>query len=149
MIIIDYQPDHLVELMSGDLNEGAPENIGYMVDYADNYLEDGSSYTLVHNGYIICCAGILTLWNGVGEAWFVASHRIHEDARPFIRFARNDVMLPVVQQNGLWRVQATVKVGWERALRFAEFMGFESEGVMRQYGPEKGDYFRVARLFNG
>lgn len=58
-------------------------------------------------------------------------------------------MLPVVQQNGLWRVQATVKVGWERALRFAEFMGFESEGVMRQYGPEKGDYFRVARLFNG
>ena len=149
MIIIDYEPDHLVELMSGDLNKGAPENIGYMVDYAENYMEGGSSYTLVHNGHIICCAGILTLWEGVGEAWFVASHHIHKNSRPFIRFAKKDVMEPVVDKNNLWRVQATVKVGWGTALRFAEFMGFHTEGVMRQYGPDKGDYFRVARLYDG
>ena len=34
MRIIDYDQSHLHELMDGPLNDGAPEHIGYMKDYA-------------------------------------------------------------------------------------------------------------------
>ncbi len=144
MRIIDYDQSHLHELMDGPLNEGAPEHIGYMKDYAGELQQPGWSYTLIENGYIICCAGIVDMWPGVGEAWFIASNKIHEYPRPFIRFAKTDVMQKVVDENELWRVQAVCKSDWPAALKFARFMGFEPEGVMRKYGPEGMDYIRVA-----
>lgn len=144
MRILNYDPDHLHELMDGDLNDGAIKNIGYMKEWASELQQPGWSYTLIENGHIICCAGIVNMWPGVGEAWFIASSKIHQYPKPFIRFAKTDVMKKVVDENDLWRVQAVCKADWPAALRFANFMGFETEGLMRKYGPEAMDYLRVA-----
>jgi len=145
---IDYKPDHLRELMAGKLNAGAPEHIGYMADYAEELQKEGWSYTLVNNGHLICCAGLVDMWPGVGEGWFIASEKIHKDARPFIRFARQ-IQNEVIEQNDLWRVQACVRVGWDAAKRFANFLGYKDEGIMQQYGPNRDDYYRVAWLKDG
>ena len=32
-------------------------------------------------------------------------------------------------------------------LRFAEFLGFKNEGLMRGYGPDKSDYYRMAKVY--
>ena len=32
-------------------------------------------------------------------------------------------------------------------IRFAEFLGFEIEGLMRGYGPDKSDYYRMAKVY--
>ena len=144
MRIIDYQQDHLHDLMDGPLNDGAVKNIGYMKDWAETLQQPGWSFTLIEHGHIICCAGIVDMWPGVGEAWVIASNKIHEYPRKFIRFAKTDVMQRVIDENGLWRVQAVCKSDWPVALKFARFMGFEVEGVMRKYGPEGMDYTRVA-----
>ena len=145
---IDYKPDHLRELMDGPLNEGAPENIGYMAEYAEDLQKEGWSYTLIDHGHIICCAGLVDMWPGVAEAWFIASERIHKNPRPFIRFARQETAARI-EQSELWRVQACVKVGWDKALRFANFLGYKDEGIMQQYGPNREDYHRVAWLKDG
>ena len=144
MRIVEYKPEHLHDLMDGPLNDGAVKNIGYMREWAGELQQPGWSYTLIQNGHIICCAGIVDMWPGVGEAWFIASNKIHENARPFIKFAKTDVMQKVIDENGLWRVQAVCKEDWPAALKFARCMGFEPEGVMRKYGPEGMDYIRVA-----
>lgn len=144
MRIVDYHPSHLHDLMDGPLNNGAIKNIGYMREWASELQQPGWSYTLIEHGHIICCSGIADMWPGVGEAWFIASDKIHENARPFIRFAKGDVMKKVIEENDLWRVQAVCKSDWPEALKFARFMGFEPEGVMRKYGPEGMDYIRVA-----
>jgi hypothetical protein len=34
----------------------------------------------------------------------------------------------------------------DRAYRFAEWLGFENEGIMRKYGVDGGDYYRMARV---
>lgn len=143
MRIIDYSPVHLHELMDGDLNNGAIKNIGYMREWASELQQPGWSFTLIENGHIICCAGIVNMWPGVGEAWFIASDKIHSNARPFIRFAKNS-MQKVADENDLWRVQAVCKADWPAAIKFVKFMGFETEGLMRKYGPEAMDYLRVA-----
>ena len=144
MRIVEYRREHLHELMDGDLNDGAVKNIGYMREWAGELQQPGWSYTLIEYGHIICCAGIVNMWPGVGEAWFIASSKIHNNVRPFIRFAKTDVMQKVVDENDLWRVQAVCKSDWPAAMKFARFMGFEPEGLMKKYGPEGMDYFRVA-----
>jgi RimJ/RimL family protein N-acetyltransferase len=53
-------------------------------------------------------------------------------------------MLSVFNDLGMRRVQGAVSVNWEEAARFAHYMGFEEEGVMRKYGPDGSDYIRVA-----
>jgi RimJ/RimL family protein N-acetyltransferase len=39
-----------------------------------------------------------------------------------------------------------VHVDDDRAYRFAEWLGFENEGIMRKYGVDGGDYYRMARV---
>tara|TARA_R100001463_G_scaffold32675_3_gene73063 strand:+ start:5391 stop:5834 length:444 start_codon:yes stop_codon:yes gene_type:complete len=144
--IIDYQPSHLHDLMDGPLNKGAIKNIGYMREWASELQQPGWSYTLIENGHIICCSGIVDMWPGVGEAWFIASSKIHDNVRPFIRFAKTDIMHRVTTDNNLWRVQGVCKADWPAARRFARLMGFEEEGLMRKYGPEQADYIRIAKV---
>jgi hypothetical protein len=86
------------------------------------------------------------MWPGVGEAWFIASSKIHENVRPFIRFAKTDIMEKVTTENNLWRVQGVCKEDWPAARRFARLMGFKEEGLMRKYGPEQADYIRIAKV---
>jgi len=46
----------------------------------------------------------------------------------------------------LWRIQASVSASDTKALRFASWLGFEDEGLMKKYGPDGSDYRRVARF---
>jgi RimJ/RimL family protein N-acetyltransferase len=51
-----------------------------------------------------------------------------------------------MENNDLWRVQASVHANDEKAYRFADWCGFEEEGLMRMFGPDKSDYYRFARV---
>jgi hypothetical protein len=49
---------------------------------------------------------------------------------------------------GCWchRIASEPHVDDDRAYRFAEWLGFENEGIMRKYGVDGGDYYRMARV---
>ena len=49
--------------------------------------------------------------------------------------------------NKIWRLQTAVKSNFKTGLRFAEFLGFKNEGLMKAYGPDKTDYYRMARIY--
>ena len=44
------------------------------------------------------------------------------------------------------RIQASISVKDAKAKRFAEWLGFENEGIMKKYGPDGSDYYRYARV---
>ena len=48
--------------------------------------------------------------------------------------------------NDLWRIQASVHTTDEQSIKFAEWMGFENEGLMKKFGPDGADYYRFARV---
>jgi len=52
----------------------------------------------------------------------------------------------IIRDNKIRRVQASVSVVDDVAVRFAEWMGFDEEGVMRAYGLDGSDYYRYARV---
>jgi RimJ/RimL family protein N-acetyltransferase len=52
----------------------------------------------------------------------------------------------VAQSLSLHRLQLTVRLDEPRALRWAEYLGFEIEGLMRKYSPDGADTYILARV---
>lgn len=91
------------------------------------------------NGRIIACAGIAT-WIGMGTLWaFVA-----QDAGSyFVRLDR--CVRRLIEIPKLRRIEASTEVDFSQGCRWLEILGFQSEGVMRKYGPNGEDHMRYAR----
>jgi len=52
----------------------------------------------------------------------------------------------IQETHELSRIQASVCASDVRANRYAQWLGFEKEGIMRKYGPDGTDYIRYARV---
>jgi|TARA_R110001592_G_scaffold211878_1_gene463974 hypothetical protein len=145
MIIVDYKPEHARDILAGEMNKGAPKHIGQFRNFADNLNTPGTAFTALDNGYLIACAGIIPLWSGVGEAWFLASERLHDYSKPIIKAVTKDFK-KIIEEHEFKRVQAAVRTDWPEAQRFSRFLGFKQEGLMEKFGPDGSDYYRVARI---
>ena len=85
------------------------------------------------------------MWPGVGEAWLGATGL----ARHYPLFMARDLkgrMDECARQMGLHRVQCTVLASKPNSLRWARMLGFEPEGLMRKFGPQKEDFYRFAKV---
>lgn len=142
MNAIPYEAAHLEQLMAGNLNTGA-ERLGYMMNYAHRLEQPDWAYTIVDDDQVLFCTGIMDMWPGTGEVWFIGSQEIHRRPRAVVEFCRREMRF-CAKERGLWRIQGVCRADWPQALRFAEFFGFRNEGLMRRYGPEGSDYYRVA-----
>ena len=49
--------------------------------------------------------------------------------------------------NKIWRLQTAVKADFKIGIRFAEFLEYRKEGLMVGYGPDKTDYYLMARIY--
>jgi len=136
--VIPFKTDHLFEVETNfDFPEAAKEAI------ASHENTDG--FTICEDGRVIACGGVHIMWNGVGEGWLVMSTKAYEMP---ITVARCTVKLfkTIMENNDLWRIQASVHSGDNQSLRYAEWMGFENEGIMKKFGPDGSDYYRFARV---
>ena len=146
MNVVSYRKEHLEDLIDGDLSQGTDKHI-FARRYAQSLELPDWSFTVLDHGHLVACVGITEMWAGVGEAWFVGSARIHEKSKAFIRLTRSGIFEETIKKHGLWRVQAACRANWPEALRFAKFMGFEEEGLMKKYGQQGEDFIRVAKLY--
>ncbi len=96
-------------------------------------------------GAILGAAGIVPLWNGVGNAWVYASDALR--ARPFglHRCIARGLAL-AIEHFGFHRVQLSVHREFARSQRWVERLGFRFEGEMRGYGPNGDTYWRYAKV---
>jgi len=146
MIMVDYKPEHIESILDGDMSKMARKSFGMAEDIAHGLVAPGLAFTGLIDGYVIASAGIKPLWPRVGEAWIVASDNMPKKKLSVIKLIKENFDR-MIQDNNFVRVQASVRSDWLEAKRFAEFLGFEHEGIMRKYGPDGQDYFRMARIF--
>ncbi len=52
----------------------------------------------------------------------------------------------LIKNNNIKRLQTSVKADCEMAIRFAKWLGLNSEGLMKNYGPDGEDFIRFARI---
>ena len=102
-------------------------------------------FTARKDGKIVVMGGAHVMWRGVGEGWLIMSKYGYDMPKTVARYA-DEFFDVIMTEANLQRVQASVNALDPRSVRFARWLGFENEGLMRKYGPDGTDYYRMARV---
>jgi hypothetical protein len=134
-----FEVRHAEEAMDGE------EPVTGFYGYVAHMRVEGMSWSAEVDGTIVASAGLVPLWKGVAEAWMISSDDV---GRHRIKVARQlRVMFDeVMWHRGIYRAQANIHHKFEKAIRLAEWLGFENEGLMRRFGIEGADYIRYAKV---
>lgn len=134
--LIPYEPWHILAMFDKQHSQISVDDIQFL---AVIYKNRGTAYTVIYGDKIMGCAGIMRLWNNVGEAWTYLSDDLR--AMPFAlhRIAKR-MLQQVIEVSGYHRVQTTVNHDNPVAIRWAKALGMTCEGILKQFGPDKVNY---------
>jgi len=144
--VVPYQASHGLDMIDYGMNDPLMDiDASFAKDYID-IVAPGFSFTLMDNEIPIGSGGIYPLWQGTAEGWVLSSKRIfNHKIKAAILIKKRLDMLCI--NNNIWRLQTAVKANFKLGLRFAEWLGLHQEGLMKQYGPDKTDYYRMAKIY--
>lgn len=133
------------------------EHIGMIERHESQAHQDGSglsfeeeelrllSRTIMLDDRPIACLGVSLLWDGVGQAWALLS----EEAVTKYPIALSRIALKLVKEAyeiyPFKRLQIFADPDYEPAKKWAEFLGFEEEGVLHNYGGDDTNIRVMAR----
>ena len=131
---MDLGPDSLVSRDRRPLFEAYPK-VGPAVTLLNDTMEP------------IACAGVLVMWEGLGEFWMIPSRYVPKYPKTVWKEAKDFVNGSIAKFN-LHRVQATVREADETATRWIERLGFQKEGVLRCFGANGENHVMYSRVKN-
>ena len=117
-------------------------------DMLRQYQDTGNAKTAMVGGKIACCFGYVELWRGVAEMWMLTTNHIETHPVAMTRGALRYIN-HIATETKLKRLQITVDVTHVVAMRWADALKFNREGVLRHYGADGADYMMFARYFDG
>ena len=145
-IVKPFKQEHADEIVSYGMNHKLMEVDASYKEHRICLADQGNGFTLFVNKKPIVAGGIYILWQGVAEGWVLASQNIYDvkflAAREIKK--RTDELC---QRNKVKRLQTTVKYDFSQGIRFASWLGLKPEGIMRKYGPDGSDYYRMAKIY--
>lgn len=111
----------------------------------EGWEKGGPAYTLFNDREPILCGGIVLMGWQRGEAWLLLSSLFYGHVLTSYKAVKRG-FADIVSRETLRRVQALVNPKHEAAIRFIEHLGFENEGLLRQFGPSGEDLYMYARI---
>jgi RimJ/RimL family protein N-acetyltransferase len=136
--LIKFEGGHILEVETDfDFPTSARKAIG------EHSVLDG--YSLKKGNDILACAGVSIMWQGVAEGWLIMSRHAYKYPVSIARYT-DGLFEGIMKRNNLRRIQASVNCNDEKSVKFANWLGFEYEGIMKKFGPDGADYFRYARV---
>lgn len=99
-------------------------------------LEEIGGTAAIRDGEVLAVAGILPQWRGVGLAWAWLGRAWRKEAR-----AITDHIRATLDASDFHRIEAAVRVDYDRGHRWMQALGFQLETpVARAWGPDRADY---------
>lgn len=139
--IVPFKEEHLERFDGKKGDELMPPGFDYQTIFT-LFADRGAMFSGIVDGRVVAIAGLIGLWNGVGEVFATFTEEgthymksIHRKSKEVIEIALN---------NGFWRIQTKVKAGFEKGIRWVEGLGLHSEGVMERYAPDGSDMIGYA-----
>jgi len=120
-----------------------------MVEFGSIPAEMLSKYSLALEirGSVVGAVGLFPLWEGVGAGWALFSEGAMDKHWLSISRAVKEMLDAEIKLRDYRRVETVVDVSFVRAQNWAEWLGFEIEGISRNYGNGgSGDFYRYARI---
>ena len=144
--IVPYEKRHGDEIVAFGMNDKLME---IDASFTENRLDTaiiGLSYTLLFNNNPVIAGGIIPIWDGVAEGWVMSSKRVFEHKIRAASAVKKRLDYLCINNN-IRRLQTTVKEEFKTGVRFAEWLGLEKEGLMRYYGLDGTNYWRMAKIY--
>ena len=144
--IIPYHKEHGDDIIAHGMNDKLME---IDASFTENRLDTaitGLSFTLLVNNNIVLAGGIIPLWLGVAEGWVMCSQKIFDHkirAASSVKKRLDYLCL----NNNIGRLQTAVKEEFYTGVRFAEWLGLKKEGLMKYYGLDQTNYWRMAKYY--
>jgi len=110
----------------------------------DMYLKQGEGYTALLNGEPIAACGVMLTGTGMGSAWGLITDKAR---RMPILLHKNvsRVLRNIIARHELRRVDMIVDCENQAAIDWAERLGFEYEGRMKNFYADGRSAFFMAR----
>mgnify|MGYP001413371369 FL=1 len=144
--VVPYETQHGDEMIEFGLNDTLMDGDATFKENRIDFAGAGLAYTLLDDNVPICSGGIIPTWLGSAQGWVISSKRIFRNKIKASRLIKERTDL-LCANNKIWRLQTAVKADFKIGIRFAEFLGFNKEGLMVGYGPDKTDYYLMARIY--
>jgi len=112
----------------------------------DHYSKLDSSYSYFVNGQIIAITGSIPVWSGVSELWMLTTDYVDENKLFFYKSTLKLLNYDRIKYN-THRYQCAVHTDNVKSMNWLSKMGFESEGIMKAYSPDKTDYIRMSKTW--
>jgi hypothetical protein len=103
--------------------------------------------TVVHNNQILCISGCTELRAGVGEVWLLVDEAFKYHRIRFVRAVKTLMEEYLVKERRFYRLQMAIDASINERQRWAEYLGFEKEGLMKAYDTLRNDHYLYARVF--
>jgi hypothetical protein len=145
--VVRFHPNHLEVMDVREMDAAlfgsfkTKEGFDRIKSFGDTSIQ---AATFHYDGRILFIAGFFQLWPGVYEVWLLPSKHIGTAPRSFARLIRRYI-------DRIWedfkahRIQTTSFHDAFHA-RWMEFLGFESEGVLRKFTQDQRDMVQYSRI---
>lgn len=144
--IIPYSKIHGDEIIAHGMND---KLMDIDASYTENRIDvgiPGLSFSLLADNQLVLAGGVYPLWPGVAEGWVLSSKRVFDHKIKSASIVKKRLDL-ICNNNNIWRLQTSVKEKFLTGIRFAEWLGLKKEGLMQMYGPDKTNYYRMAKIY--
>ena len=135
--LIDYKPEHAMEVVQNGVLQPNLKFCDKVQPWAVELAEHPSK-TVIFNGRIVGCGGIVILYpKHRAEAWALAVEdvaKLRIDHRK-IRCQLYDWII----EYELKRIEAPLRADFEAGISYAQHMGFEYETTLKYYHPDGVD----------
>ena len=140
-----FTPPSGMELRDVDAN--AFHNSMNLESIVKTLLASKPNYVGLYEDYPICFFGFMSFWQGQAEGWMIVDKNISN--HKFIFHLTSKKIIPeIMDRMYLHRLQFTVHSYNTQAVRWADVLQFEKEGLPRMYGPDKCDYLMLSKIRN-
>jgi RimJ/RimL family protein N-acetyltransferase len=104
------------------------------------------AFTGLINDKVIAAAGMKRIWGNVAEGWFIAKNDVWNYPITIAKAVKQNIDY-LATSNNIKRLQTAVRADFGIGIRFAKWLGFNNEGLMKSYGFDGADHYRFARIY--
>ena len=104
------------------------------------------AFTGLINDKVIAAAGMKRIWGNVAEGWFIAKNDVWNYPITIAKAVKQNIDY-LATSNKIKRLQTAVRSDFGIGIRFAKWLGFTNEGLMKSYGFDGADHYRMSRIY--
>lgn len=142
-VFVPYSPDHLSYIKTNNPDIEAMRGSDGLQQMVDSQAGMGEAITVITHGKPTGIFGLVPIWDGLAELWFIPDEALRIYPIFMTKTARTFIDICAISKR-LHRMQITVRCDHRQAVGWAKTIGFKTEGTMSKYGPDQSDFYMMS-----